>query len=108
MNELFPIIGGFLAEWFASVALRRARVALAIIGGCIIAFAATLGSGEYKISWSYILLDALLVAAGEVNGMVIRSVVREFFARGFIPPRRLSSLIERYRVSLPRRWPSLD
>jgi hypothetical protein len=91
MNELFPIIGGFLAEWFAPVAPRRARVALAIIGGCIIALAATLGSGEYQISWSYLLLDVLLVAAGEVSGMFIRSAVREFVARGLIQPRRLPS-----------------
>lgn len=76
MNELFPIAGGLLVQPFASIVPHRLRMAVKIAVGMMVALAATWGSGEYQISWSYVWFDAFLVAAGAVSGSVIRKGIR--------------------------------
>ncbi|MFC5264304.1 hypothetical protein ACFPJ1_19520 [Kribbella qitaiheensis] len=63
MNELLPILGGLLL----GVVLQRAhslrtRLLFGGISAIIVGAVATIVSGEYLISWGFLLVDIPLVA----------------------------------------------
>jgi hypothetical protein len=72
VNELFPVITGLLAgalmAWVP--ALRRRR--LTWLAAVVLGVAATVLSGEFRVSWAYLLVDVPLVAVS--CGLGIRLV----------------------------------
>lgn len=81
MNELFPIVAGFLAGTLVAwlPALKRRR--LTWLAGLVVGVAATVMSGEFRVSWAYLLADVPLVAVSGVLG------IRLARARTAAPPR---------------------
>ena len=69
MDELFPVISsavlGFLL-WRGTSG--RLRAALVVIGVFACAFAATVVSGEYEESWSFLALDLFEAVVGMAIG----------------------------------------
>ncbi len=70
-SEVFPILSGlmlgaFLGR-FAPRLTRGACIALSIPLGAL----ATIASGEFRLSWGYLLIDAPLVAVFAVLGAVV-------------------------------------
>ena len=69
-NEFFPVVAGILIGLvMGGITARRrpwAWLALTVLFG----LAATVLSGEYKISWEYLLIDIPLVAGASVVAFV--------------------------------------
>jgi hypothetical protein len=85
MHELLPIVGGFLL----GVLVSRLRPTLARpigAGGAIaIGVAATIISGEFRLSWDFLAIDipgtALAVASGYLAAPFLRARRQRFRAR---------------------------
>jgi hypothetical protein len=87
MDELAPILCGLiLGALIWCIPSRSLRLALSIAAVVASGVAATLFSGEYRVSWLYLLLDLgeASVAFG-VGAAVMRLVVRKT-ARGATQP----------------------
>jgi hypothetical protein len=82
MNELLPILGGFIAGMFAGIAPPRARFPMAILLGSMVAVAATLASGEYQIGWYYVLIDAVLAIAAALSMTALLGAMRFGYGQG--------------------------
>lgn len=68
-GELFPILCGVcLGTAVAFAGSVRRRVVIALV--CLAAVAATVISGEFLVSWSYVFLDAAIVLAAAVASFV--------------------------------------
>ena len=67
MNEILPIISGLaLGAVLQSIRPQR-RLPAGVILGVLLALSATILSREYLASWSYVVLDVILVAASAVT-----------------------------------------
>jgi uncharacterized membrane protein YedE/YeeE len=81
MHELFPVVGGFLL----GVLVSRLRPTLArpmgAAGAIAIGLAATIISGEFRLSWDFLAIDipgtALAVATGYLAAPFLRRVRRQ-------------------------------
>lgn len=76
MNELLPILGGVLAGMFAGLVPCRARMPAATLLASVVAVVATVVSGEYRISWSYVLIDAALAIVAALGMTLVPGVMR--------------------------------
>ena len=64
MNELFPFIGGLLAGIVTSwLPRRQTRLVWSIAIGSVVGSVATLASGEYRLGWSFVLIDTAIALA---------------------------------------------
>ena len=79
MAETIPILSGMALG--AIVGLCRGRVpawATAVMV-CLFAGTATVGSGEFRLGWSYLLVDAALVVAGAAVAIIVLRRLRASF-----------------------------
>ena len=71
MSELVPIVCGLAAGGLLALLSRKVRLvagaAIAVVVGTI----ATVVSGEYQVSWEFLLIDIPLVALCSVIGLVV-------------------------------------
>ena len=68
-GELFPILCGVcLGTAVAFAGSVRRRVVVAVV--CLAAIAATVMSGEFLVSWSYVFVDAAIVLTAAVVSFV--------------------------------------
>jgi hypothetical protein len=75
VGEVWPIVSGILMGTLLGYVRPGLRVRVATLFGLGFALAATLASGEYRVSWGYLLLDAALVAGpAAVSYAVVRKV----------------------------------
>ena len=76
MTEIFPFVGGVLIG--VLVALRpRIPVAVAAVLAVALGALATIGSGEFRLSWAYLYFDIPFVALTAVGAtMLVRSRLR--------------------------------
>jgi hypothetical protein len=81
MQEFFPLASGLLLG--AGLGFVRPRIrlpvgaALAIVGGVL----ATLVTGEFKTSWSFVVIDVPLVAMAAALGLVAGRQARPLASR---------------------------
>jgi hypothetical protein len=79
MNELFPFVGGLVAGIATSwLPRRQTRHVWSIAIGTIVGGVATLTSGEYRLSWWFVLIDIPIAvgAALSVSARAQASMIR--------------------------------
>ena len=68
MNELFPIVSGLLCGSLLGSLTAQRRVIFGLIFSVVAGVLATVVSGEWQISWAFLLIDIPLVAVSAVAG----------------------------------------
>ncbi|MGY1670340.1 hypothetical protein [Geodermatophilus sp. SYSU D00710] len=82
MAELFPITAGLLCGLLLGSLTARRRVLVGLTFSVVAGVLATVVSGEWRISWAFLLIDIPLVAVGAVIGdLLSRRVVLRWAAR---------------------------
>ncbi|HEV7935869.1 MAG TPA: hypothetical protein VGP70_26590 [Actinomadura sp.] len=82
MTELFPIVAGLLCGMVLGRLTARRRVLVGLAFSVVAGVLATVVSGEWRISWSFLLIDIPLVAVSAVAGdLLSRSVVLRWASR---------------------------
>jgi hypothetical protein len=78
MSELFPVLAGLLCGLAVGSLTARRRVLVGVAFSVPAGLLATVLSGEWRISWAYLLIDIPLVAVAAVVGVIAsrRVVVR--------------------------------
>ncbi len=66
MNEIVPIAGGLLLGMCLWAVPARWRLLTGLLGAVLIGVLATVVSGEYRISWEFLLFDIPLAAVSTV------------------------------------------
>jgi hypothetical protein len=81
MDELFPIASGFLVGsllgWIRPSMRKWLGALLAFVFGML----ATVVSGEFRISWAYLLIDIPLVAFSASVGLIVSQRLRSNLIR---------------------------
>ena len=82
MTELFPIVAGLLCGLLLGSLTARRRVIVGLAFSVVAGVLATVVSGEWRISWAFLLIDIPLVAVSAVvgdllsRGLVLRQARR--------------------------------
>ena len=76
MNEIFPIMSGLLVGSVLTLIRPNARLTVVIVASILLGTAATIVSGEYKVSWEFLLIDIPLVALSSLAGFTTVRLVR--------------------------------
>ena len=71
MAEAIPILSGMALGAIAGLLRGRVPAWAMAVMVCLFAGAATIGSGEFRVGWSYLLVDAAQVAAGAAFSMIV-------------------------------------
>lgn len=71
MGEALPIIGGIALGALAGFYRGRVRARELAALVCLIAAAATVASGEYRVAWGYLLVDGAEVIGGAAISIAI-------------------------------------
>jgi hypothetical protein len=66
--EIFPIVGGLVLGAFLGWIRPAARVRIGLPAALILAFLATVESGEFRSNWGFLLVDISLVAVSVIIG----------------------------------------
>jgi hypothetical protein len=76
MEELFPIASGFvigcILGWLRPSMRKWVGVLLAVVFGIL----ATIASGEFRVSWAYLLIDIPLVGFSATVGLMVTQRLR--------------------------------
>ena len=76
MTELFPIVAGLVCGMVLGSLTARRRVLVGLAFSVVAGVLATVVSGEWRISWAFLLIDIPLVAvSAAVGDLLSRSVV---------------------------------
>ena len=70
MQELFPIGCGLLLGTALGFVRPAIRLPLGLLAAILLGVLATLVTGEFKTSWSYVLIDIPLVAVSATIGLL--------------------------------------
>jgi hypothetical protein len=84
MTEFFPIAAGLLCGLLLGSLTARRRVIVCVAFSVVAGVLATVISGEWRISWAFLLIDVPLVA---VTAAAAHAGVRALRRRGFASPR---------------------
>ena len=77
MHELFPIVSGLLVGGTLGLLRPQTRLVVGVAAAVVLGTIATIVSGEYKISWEFLLIDIPLVAASSLaSHLAIRTLRR--------------------------------
>jgi hypothetical protein len=82
MNEIFPIVSGLLVGSVLTLVRPNARLIVILVASILLGTTATIISGEYKISWEFLLIDIPLVAVSSIAGYTTVRIVRNATAEG--------------------------
>jgi hypothetical protein len=85
MNELFPILAGLAVGGALGVLRPAVRLPFAVAAAILLGAAATFLSGEFEISWSFLLIDIPLVALSSAAAILAGRAL----GRAALPGRRL-------------------
>lgn len=80
--ELFPVLVGLAAGGLLAVSFQRWRVWRIVGAAVVLGLLATVLSGEWAMSWLFLVVDISLVA---VSALIGGSVVRELLRRRVRP-----------------------
>lgn len=70
MNEIFPIVCGLLVGSALTLIRPNARLAVVLVASILLGTTATIVSGEYRVSWEFLLIDIPLVALSSIAGLM--------------------------------------
>jgi hypothetical protein len=77
LTEVFPVLTGILIGialgWLRPRTRLWAGSALAVLGGLL----ATVVSGEFRLTWAYLLIDIPLVAGASILALAVSRHVRK-------------------------------
>jgi hypothetical protein len=82
MTEFFPIVAGLLCGLLLGSLTARRRMIVGLAFSVVAGVLATVVSGEWRISWAFLLIDIPLVAVSAVvgdllsRGLVLRQARR--------------------------------
>jgi hypothetical protein len=71
MNELFPIVAGLLCGLVLGSLTAQRRIVVGMVFAVVAGLLATIVSGEWRISWAFLLIDIPLVAISSVAGVLL-------------------------------------
>jgi uncharacterized membrane protein YccC len=80
MNELLPLVSGLIVGLALGLLAPRLRFLTGAIAAVVLGTLATVVSGEFKLSWAYLLIDIPLVAVASVGGLLAGRLVRRQFS----------------------------
>src|SRR5688572_20016295 len=81
VNEIFPIAAGLVVGGLLGFLRPTMRLPVGAAAAVVLGIVATIVSGEYRISWEYLLIDIPLVALASVASLVAgRSLRRKVSA----------------------------
>ncbi len=76
MNELFPIVAGLLCGLLLGSLTAKRRIFVGLAFALVAGTLATIVSGEWRMSWAFLLIDIPLVAISSATGVLLsRKVV---------------------------------
>ena len=70
MNELFPILSGLVAGALVAVIRPSLRVWVGLLLAVALGTLATVVSGEFRVSWGFLLIDIPQVAVAAALGFL--------------------------------------
>jgi hypothetical protein len=70
LSELLPVLSGLVLGFVLALVRRPLRLPLGAVVAVALGALATVVSGEYQISWAFILVDVPLVALSAVAGFL--------------------------------------
>lgn len=70
-NEFTPIIGGMLLGSLVGCLRSKLRLRIGALLAVVLSVAATVGSGEFRLSLAYLVVDFILVAASATIAFVV-------------------------------------
>ena len=76
MNEIFPIASGLIVGAALGGFAPRVRLLLGVVAAVVLGTLATIISGEYRISWEFLLVDIPLVGLSAAVGFLVSRGVR--------------------------------
>lgn len=76
MNEILPLTAGLVAGILMGGLAPRLRLRYAVVVAVVIGVLATVISGEYVVSWGFLLFDIPLAALATMLGLTISRAVR--------------------------------
>ncbi len=71
MEELVPIISGILLGSFLGYLRPAKRLRIGAILAILMGILATVASGEFRLSWGYLLVDIPLVAGAAAVSLIV-------------------------------------
>jgi hypothetical protein len=71
VEELLPVASGLVLGSILGLLRPSLRLPVGVVLVIVLGVAATVVSGEYLISWSFLLIDIPLVAVAAVAGMYV-------------------------------------
>jgi hypothetical protein len=76
VEELLPVASGLVLGFILGLLRPSVRVPVGLVLIVALGVAATVVSGEYLISWSFLLIDIPLVAISAVAGLIVTHRLR--------------------------------
>jgi len=71
MNEIFPMAAGLVCGVLLGTLTARRRIVVGLAVSVVAGVLATVVSGEWRISWAFLLIDIPLVAVFAACGVVL-------------------------------------
>jgi hypothetical protein len=76
VTEIFPVVAGLICGLVLGGLTARRRIVVGVVFSVVAGLLATVVSGEWRVSWAFLLIDIPLVAVSAVVGdLVSRTVV---------------------------------
>ena len=76
MNELFPILSGLVIGGLLGLIRPTLRFSAGVVLAVAFGVLATVLSGEFKMSWGFLLIDIPLVAGSAIIGLSLMRRMR--------------------------------
>lgn len=76
MNEVFPVVGGIIVGLVVGRLTVRRPPWLWVVVTVLLGVGATVVSGEWKVSWAYLLVDIPVVGLSAAAGYLVVCRVR--------------------------------
>jgi hypothetical protein len=76
MNELFPVLSGVVIGIALGAIAPKLRIPVALTLALVLGFVATVISGEYSLSWGYLLVDIPLVGVATATSYLVARAIR--------------------------------
>lgn len=76
MSELFPVLSGVVIGVALGAIAPNLRVPIALALALVIGFVATVISGEYSLTWGYLLVDIPLVGVSTATSYLVARAIR--------------------------------
>jgi hypothetical protein len=82
MHELLPVVSGLVLGTFLGLLPSRMRLRMGAVSAVLLGLTATVVSGEWLISWSFLLIDIPIVAGAAAAALLLTHRLRWGRVRG--------------------------